>query len=916
MLAFLSRTVFYAGALLLSTTLVFSARAVDLPAGVSEIASVEGVTEYTLPNGLRILLAPDDSKPTTTANMTYKVGSRHENYGQTGMAHLLEHLLFRGTPTLRNALAEFSKRGLAANGSTNSDRTNYYASFAADPDNLDWYLRWQADAMVNSLIAREDLDSEMTVVRNEMERGENNPFQVLLQRMQAVAFQWHNYGKSTIGARSDVENVDIAQLQAFYRTYYQPDNAVLIVSGRFDPATVLAIASDAFGKIPRPERSLPPEYTEEPVQDGERKVVLRRQGGSPLIAALFHAPAAADPDFVALNMGASILADTPSGRLYHALVGNGLSSSVFGFASGQRQPGYVFFGAQLEEGMDQDKALAVMNETLDSVAKQPFKQDELDRIRNRWLTNWSRTYANPAGLASALSESVGDGDWRLFFLQRDRVESVKLDDVQRVTAAYLLPSNRTNGMYVPGESPQRAPRPGAVDLDAALKDYRGKDTGAAATAFDPTPANIDATTDRAPLELANGPVKLALLSKPTRGDRVEAKLLVQFGNVDSLKGMRTISEATAALLAHGTRSMTRQEIEDRYNALQADVDFGGGAGVVAVSMSTTGENLPEVIKLSLHILREASFPAKELTEYQRQVGTAIRNAMAEPGSLASRALARHDNPWPRDDVRYTPTFEEELAAVAALTPGQLEQFHSRFYGAGTVAFSAVGQFDAQAVKTALRGGLDGWRKAPAYTRVPDPYHDVPPQEFLINTPDKANAFYLAALPLKLQDTDEDYAALYLANYLLGSSETSRLWTRIRVQDGLSYDVRSMLDASSFEPSGSWSFYAIHAPENTQRLRAAMAAELERVVKDGFTEDEVREGITALLNFRKLARTRDGALASTWINYMQLDRSFEWSAHIDQALSGLTAQTVSQAVRKRLDPARLSVAIAADQAKQQ
>src|SRR5690606_35514091 len=268
---------------------------------------VEGVTEYSLKNGLRVLLAPDDSKPTTTVNMTYLVGARHENYGQTGMAHLLEHLLFRGTPSIHNALAEFSKRGLEANGSTTGDRTNYYASFAANTETLDWYLRWQADAMVNSLIAKEDLDSEMTVVRNEMERGENSPFQMLLQQMQATAFRWHNYGNSTIGARSDVENVDIAQLRAFYKKYYQPDNAVLIVSGRFDPAATLQTIAQAFDKIPRPERTLPVEYTVEPVQDGERQVTLRRHGGSPLIAALYHAPASESPDFTALDLGVNIL---------------------------------------------------------------------------------------------------------------------------------------------------------------------------------------------------------------------------------------------------------------------------------------------------------------------------------------------------------------------------------------------------------------------------------------------------------------------------------------------------------------------------------------------------------------------------------------------------------------------------------
>src|SRR5690606_2952896 len=235
-----------------------------------------------------------------------------------------------------------------------------------------WYLQWQADAMVNSLIAKEDLDAEMTVVRNEMERGENSPFQMLMQQMQATAFRWHNYGNSTIGARSDVENVDIAQLRAFYHQYYQPDNAVLIVSGQFDPNATLQTIADAFGAIARPTRTLPPEYTIEPVQDGQRQVTLRRNGGSPLIAAMFHAPAAGSPDFTALDIGVSILADTPSGSLYKALVEHQLSTDVFGFAAGLNQPGYAFFGAELEADMDQNQALRTLNETLDVRTQNAF----------------------------------------------------------------------------------------------------------------------------------------------------------------------------------------------------------------------------------------------------------------------------------------------------------------------------------------------------------------------------------------------------------------------------------------------------------------------------------------------------------------------------------------------------------------
>ncbi|GAB2914908.1 insulinase family protein [Paralcaligenes sp. KSB-10] len=909
-----SKVLRYLSTLFLSSLVAAPAGALALPDGITLGSSVEGTTEYTLSNGLRVLLSPDDSKPTTTVNMTYLVGSRNENYGQTGMAHLLEHMMFRGTPTLHNALAEFSKRGLQANGSTTSDRTNYYASFAANPDTLSWFLGWQADAMVNSLIAKSDLDSEMTVVRNEMERGENSPFQVLMQKMQATAYQWHNYGHNTIGARSDVENVDVGQLKAFYKEYYQPDNAVLIVSGKFDPAATLHTIAQAFDKIPKPTRHLPAEYTVEPVQDGEREVVLRRHGGSPLIAALFHIPEAASPDYIPVDLGVAIIGDTPSGRLYHALVDSKLSASVFGFTAGLRQPGYAFFGAQLEPGMDQTRALQTLNDTLASLPKQPFTQAELDRIKSKWLTDWQQTYADPQSMAGALSEAVADGDWRLFFLQRDRAEKATLSQVQQATQAYLVRSNRTNGLYIPTDKPLRAPAPGSVDLAALLNGYKGKEAPKAAAAFNPSPANIDASTQRTPLVLPNGTVKLALLPKPTRGDRVEARLLIQFGNVDALKGQRTVAKAVAALLNRGTDKLSRQAIQDKFDALQANVDFEGSAGTLAVSMSTTQQHLPALIDLVIDIVRNANFPAKELAEYQLELTTSIKNAMSEPGALASRALARHTDPYPSDDIRYTPTFAEALDHIAALKQQDLLDFHQKFYGAGQIEFAAVGAFDPDAVKASLGKGLDGWKKAPAYTRIPDPYHAVAPQDFKIDTPDKANAFYLADLPIKLQDTDPDFPALYVANYLLGGSETSRLWNRIRVKEGLSYDVRSSLNASSYEPSGDWSIYAIQAPQNSHRLQTAVQEELARALRDGFSADEVREGIAALLSYRKLARAQDNVLAGAWINYMQQGRTFAWSEKIDQALSALTAEKVNAALRAALKPGDFSIAIAGDEKK--
>lgn len=882
------------------------------PAGVVAGPSVEGVHEFTLPNGLKVLLSPDDAKASVTVNMTYLVGSRHENYGETGMAHLLEHMLFRGTPSLPNALGEFSKRGLRANGTTSEDRTNYFASFAADPALLDWYIRWQADVMVNATIARKDLDAEMTVVRNEMEAGENNPFQTVMQKSQSIAYQWHNYGKDTIGARSDVENVDIEQLRAFYRLHYQPDNAILIVSGKFNPAETLATIADAFKTVARPARQLPPEYTVEPVQEGERRVVVRRNGGTPLVVTQYHIPPAASAGFVAIDLGSSILADVPSGRLYTALVDQKLAARTFGYARSMRQPGYALFGAQLEAGIDPYPALDALNAVVADIAKNPFTQQELDRVKARSLTQWEQIHADPAHLAAALSEASALGDWRLFFWQRDQLEKTSLDDVQRVTVQYLVPDNRTEGLYIPTSEQQRAPLPAQAEPTRLLDDYTGRAAAQSVAAFDSSPAAIDAQTLRDPLTLADGTsIAMALLPKPTRGGRVEARLLMQFGDAASLQGHRTSSGAVASLLDQGTQKLSRQEIQDRLIQLQADLSLGGGAGNVVADISAPGDNLPAVIELVAHILRAPAFPAEELATWKTQVATSIGSAMAEPGTLASQVLARYDNPWPKTDPRYTPTFTESLAELQALSRDDLVRFHQNFYGTGNLKFTAVGAFEPDAVRNALASGFEQWKKAPAYTRLDNPYRAVKPALFTLSTPDKANAVYVATMPLNLQDDNPDYHALYVANYLLGGSSRSRLWERIRVQEGISYGVGSNVSASAYEPSGAWGISGILAPANAGRFKAALNEELNKALQQGFTQDEVQEATQALMNLRRLNRSDDNTLSTVWMNYLQEGRTFAWSGQIDDLLQNMTADDVNRALRQYLTPDAFSAAFAGD-----
>ncbi|MBS2021597.1 MAG: insulinase family protein, partial [Deltaproteobacteria bacterium] len=451
------------------------AKAAQLPAPV-KVTAVEGITEYKLGNGLRVLLYPDASKPQMTVNITYLVGSKQESYGETGMAHLLEHLLFKGTDAHPDVPKVLNGLGARFNGSTWFDRTNYYVGFPASDANLSIALDLEADRMVNSHIWKKDLwdekeqKGEMTVVRNEMEAGENDPSGVLTDRVASVAFDWHNYGKSTIGARSDVENVNTDHLKDFYRKFYQPDNAVLLVAGKIDEAKVLAEVNEKFGRIPRPTRVLEKLWTVEPTQDGERSVTVRRVGGTPVLVAGYHVPQTANQDASAVSLIQGILTEEPSGRLYKALVETKLATHAEGFAVSTLDPTFEMFSIELPKDGNVAEAKRIALETIEGFKAKPITNEELERAKARASKLSDLVLQRTDILAIQLSEAIAAGDWRVWFLKRDQTEKLTLAQVQAAAERYFKQSNRTLGEYVPTEKPDRSEMPAAMDLAAELKD--------------------------------------------------------------------------------------------------------------------------------------------------------------------------------------------------------------------------------------------------------------------------------------------------------------------------------------------------------------------------------------------------------------------------------------------------------------
>lgn len=882
--------------------------------GIKKITEVEGLTEYQIEkNGMRFILFPDNSKPTITVNITYLVGSRFEAYGETGMAHLLEHLVFKGTPNHPNIPQELTSHGARANGTTWLDRTNYFETFSATDENLEWALSMESDRMVNSYIAKKDLESEMTVVRNEFEQGENDPSSILNERVLSTAYLWHNYGKSTIGARSDIENVPIERLQAFYHKYYQPDNSILIVTGKIDVTKTMNLIKKYFGAIPVPDRSganfIYPTYTREPVQDGERMVTLKRVGDKQAMMAAYHICQGAHDDFVPLDMLSSILTDDPSGILYNKLTKTKKASFVYAYPFGLKEPGVMLFGSEVPLDKSLDEAKNILLSTLDSIQYMTFTKEDLDRQKQRSLKQWTQRFNNVESIGTTLSEYIAQGDWRLLFKQRDDIEKVTLDDINRVAKKYFKSSNRTVGLFIPDKAPSRVDIENDLDIAAMMKDYKGKEKVAAGEDFDATPDNIDSRTFT--IKEKNG-IEMALLPKETRGNQVTASLIFRIGNLEQLKGMSEIGDMTGSMLNKGTTTMTKQEVHDAFDKMKASVSVRGGATSFSVSITTTKENLIPAIRLVKDVLRNPIFPENEFEILKTQEVAGLEEGKSDPNTLASNTFGRIFTPYPKDDPRYTPTLDESITEINAVKLDDIKKFYKNFYGASNATFSVVGDFDKDAVQKELNKAFGDWKNKVPYKRIDSKFIAIAAQEKIINTPDKANSLYLSGIPIKITDTDADYPALLLANEILGGGFlNSRLATRIRQKEGLSYGVGSNVGVPAKDDDGKMVIYAISAPENTSKVKQCAKEELDKVTKDGFTQAEIDAAKESYLQQRKVSYAQDGRLSGMLNSNLYLDRTMQFQKNLEDKIGKLTVDQVNAAFRKYINSSKLITVMAGD-----
>jgi zinc protease len=873
-----------------------------------KVTSVEGITEYDFPNGLRVLLFPDNSKPKLTVNITYLVGSRHEGYGETGMAHLMEHMLFKLTKSGKDIKKELTDHGAEWNGTTWYDRTNYFEVVTASDENLAWAINLEAERMSNMRIEKQLLDTEMTVVRNEFEMGENSPYRMLYQRTLETAYTFHNYGKSTIGSRSDIENVPIEHLDVFYHKYYQPDNAVLTIAGHFEPDRALALVAKSLGAIPRPERKLEKTYTVEPTQDGEREVTLRRVGDSQIVMVVYHTPAATHPDTAALEVLATILGDTPSGRLHKALVESNKAVHSGMDEQELHDPGFLMATIELKQDQSLEEARALTLKTIAGVVAEPPSKEEVDRAKARILKQVDLDLNNSESIGLYISEYAASGDWRLLFLDRDRVKAVTPDDVARVAKMYLKDSNRTVGVFIPTKNPDRSEIAAAPDPETLLKDYKGGAVISEGEVFSATASNIEARAARS--QLTDG-AHVVLLSKKTRGGSVQAEVRLEFGDEKALFGKGPTAQLTAGMLMRGAKNKTRQQIQDESDRLKARVQVFGSGGSVTAHIETVEANLPDALRLVSEVLRDPVFPETEFTQLKQQRIAGIEANKSEPQFLGFVELQRLLQPYPRGDVRYVGTPDEQIEDFRQVTLDDVRKFYTQFYGASHATLVIAGQFTSADMQKLSADLLGTWRNPSAFTRVPTPYQKTAAADHKIETADKQNALYVAGMNVRMKDEDPDYAAMLIANYIFGGSGSSRLFKRIRDKEGLSYGIGSGFNVAPQQDGATFNVYAISAPQNTPKVDASFRDELARTVKDGFTADEVAAAKKSWQEEQMVGRSDDYSLISELLGDERFGRTFQWQDQLEAKVAALTPEQVSAAFRKYVDPAALTFVKAGD-----
>ncbi|PIQ26381.1 hypothetical protein COW36_14640 [bacterium (Candidatus Blackallbacteria) CG17_big_fil_post_rev_8_21_14_2_50_48_46] len=864
------------------------------PAAPQFVRAHKGIQEYTLANGLKVLLVENHAAPVVSTLIVYRVGSRNEAVGYTGSTHFLEHMLFKGTPTFNKQkgtqIAQtLQSQGARFNATTWLDRTNYFETLPADQ--LDLALRLEADRMRNSFIADADRQSEMSVVRNELERGENNPDRVMWQQLFSQSFLAHPYHHPTIGWRSDVEGVPTARLKKFYQDFYYPNNATLILVGDFESKKALGMVNQHFGPLEASKEPIPEVYTQEPPQQGERRFTIQRPGTLGIVNMGFHVPPLAHADSYALDVLDALLSKGVTSRLHQALVEKQLAVSASSSNVQLRDPGLFVVSAKLASGTPHEKGEKALWAVIESLQKTPPSQAELEKVKAQIKAQSTFSRHGTLELASDLGEYEAMADWRYMVSYLDQIAKVTPAEVQRVAKTYFQPQNRTVGWFVPQAANE-------VKVNQ-------HDTVYQQVAEDKKQQN-QATGERPPVErLPLGKGSL-VIQENHLDSTVAIHGSILAGSVNDPAGKSGLAMLTADMLDQGTKKHKKLELAQKLESMGANLSFSSSLERVEFTGRCLAENTDATLHLLFEMLQEPTFPADEFAKLKKQTVDRLKQQLDNTDSLAHNLL--YTSLYPKGHP-HAVSIETKIKEIEKLTLEDVKAFYKKHYGSQEMVLTIVGDIEAKAVKEKAQKAIAHWKADnSAAIPVPDIAAQAKGQRVVKTLKDKANVSIALGIQTDLKLGTPDYFPAIIANFALGqSSLSSRLGLRVRDELGLTYGIFSYFSDAG-RSAGPWLIGVTTNPVNVEKTIASTLEVVEKYRKEGISARELELAKSALIGSYLVGLSTNPSLADrlTDIEFFKLGDDYIQKRR--EQIQAVSLEEVNAAIRKYFTPDRLNTII--------
>lgn len=872
-----------------------------------------------LSNGLLVLTKEVHAAPVVQVMVFYKVGARNESVGKTGVSHLLEHMMFKGTKTLKPGEIDrqFDLVGAPNNAWTSEDMTAYHETLAAN--RLELALKIEADRMVNATFDPAEHKREMTVVRSELEGGENSPDTLLYQAVLASAFQAHPYRWPVIGWRADVENVSRDEMYAYYKNWYAPNNAILVLVGDFDTNKTLGLVRQHFGKIPaRPvNRNF---ITPEPPQRGERRVEVRREGTTPRTLLAYHVPRFGHPDYYALDVLSTILSGGRSARLSQSLVETGIATSAYAYNADHADPFLMILGAtaqQKKTATDLEKALLA---DVDKLQTDLVTNAELARAQNQIEASFTFERDSIPDQAQTLGRYAVWGDWRYSDRYLSQVKKVTAVEVQRVAKKYLGAENRTVGHFVPTSAPSDPSPPAREAASQGIARYKPTQAGKA-TLFSPrsmrgpvkpgvAPRPVRGNTKTPPATRVVLPNGLVVLVQPNRANATVSVSgsILSAGNAVESMDKPGLAAFTAGMLQRGTEKRTSLQIAEAMEEVGASVEISSGAEYLSFAGRSLRKDFARLLDVLSDQLRHPKFPADQMEKLKTETLSVLAQEAEDPSARAARAFS--GAVYPPNHPYWTPSVEAQIGAVQGFKQSDLQAFHTTHYGPNTMILVVVGDVDPEAAVGLVKQYFADWERKQGLASpiIPPTPSQNQAKRLVIPLPDKSQVDVVYGYATGIARSAPDFYAVRILNWVLGGgSFGSRLMANLRDKQGLVYGVYSDFEAGL--GAGPFTVAFGTNPSNADKAVAEMQQQIGRLQTQGITPDELTRAKNFITGSYPIRLATNAGVAQQLLAAEVFQLGLDYPSRYAALYNAVTLQEVNAAARKYLDPERGTLVLA-------